>query len=476
MIKQHLQEVWQRLRGPLRYVRKTEALLESGDLEAAAALIRKARKRFGQFASVHVLFARIHMLLDRPEEVRQSLELVAENPRAKFDFVLEAAEIYQALGEDRRAIEILESLGKRFESWEGGLAYNRAGNIYYRLGQIGESLSQFVDAVSRGGRVSWASLNEVIDEATDDQVRACQEKMHLRLQESDRNAYFFKFLSLLDSRLGDREAMVEHIRTGARKRFRSCYPDVPWIDSNDPLRPSFLVMGAMKSGTTSLFEQLENHPLCLTAMDKELQFFQHKNLDETWYLEHFPRVSEFPGFVCGDASPGYYAFDVVDRVKKLLPEVKLIFIQRDPAKRAISHFRHNSRYGITEGGLEAVLWEVDELEQEMAEAPEKAEQLVLDICSGARVSNVFLAMGCYKLLLRRWRDAFPASQLLTLELEDFKVNPQMEMNRVFDFLGLEPVEVTMKKANEGGYITSDSETEMVAERLERFYETVSQIS
>ena len=45
----------------------------------------------------------------------------------------------------------------------------------------------------------------------------------------------------------------------------------------------------------------------------------------------------------GEASPGYYTFDIVDRVKQMLPETKIAFIRRNPVERAISHYFHNRR-------------------------------------------------------------------------------------------------------------------------------------
>lgn len=472
MIKTGFQKVLRAFYGPMKYVEETKTLLDAGDLESARQLANLGKARYGKWASINLIHARIHVALKKWPDVRDSLARIAENDLARFEFVVEAAEIYQTIKDDERAIELLTRLGDRTDGWRAGVAFNTIGHIYFRNDRPRDSIFAFCEAVSRGGRISWATLNQVLDVCDSQSISDCKQRMEERIVVEDRNAYFYKMLSLLESYLGNDELMLDRIQTAAAKRFKTTYPDVPWVDTNDPLPPTFLVMGAMKCGTTSLFEQIENHPLCLTAMDKELQFFQHKTLKNQWYLNHFPRVSEFPGFVSGDASPGYYAFDIVDRVKELCPDIRLLFIQRDPAKRAISHLRHNNRYGITNSGVRAILRNIDELEDELLRSPEKAEQVILEMCYGIRPDNSYLSMGCYEILLRRWRRAFPADQLMVIELDDYKANPQGTMNNVFEFIGLDPIEIQIKKLNEGHYIKTDPETLRVMERLEQFYSVV----
>jgi hypothetical protein len=221
---------------------------------------------------------------------------------------------------------------------------------------------------------------------------------------------------------------------------------------------------------------IAQHPQCLVSFDKEIQFFQFPHLSEQWYFEHFPRVSPDLGYVTGDASPGYYIFDIVDRVKRLLPDVKLVFVQRDPAQRAVSHIRHNARTGMLDYGPKKALAGIDQLEREIEAAPQNAEQIILDITFEKRKQNMFVAFGCYELLLRRWRRAFGAEQLLTLKLEDLSSRPQATMDRVFEFIGLERIPIEPIASNAGDYDALDPETREVLARLQRFYARVSELT
>ncbi len=475
MLMPQLNKVLRVFLGPEKYVNRVRELLDEGEFELARQWAVDAKSRYGNHSEVNLIHAKVHMALQQLDEVRDSLAKVPYGKKERFKQVLEVSEMYQSIGEDDLALEVLIDLRKRYSGWQLGHASSRIGHVHYRNRRPCESLFAFIDAVS-DGVFSWWMFMQVLDRCSRDELLAGKQQMEKLDVIEERNAFFYKALSLIESYLGNEEELLTKIQLAAKKRFTNVYPDIPWLESNDPLKPHFLIIGAMKSGTTSLFEQIENHPLFLAAMDKELQFFQYEKLSDPWYLNHFPRVSEFPGFISGDGSPGYYVHDVVDRVKSLCPDVRLIFIRRDPVARAISHLRHNNRQGIASIGIQGVLWQIDELERELLESPEDAEQMILDMCFGKRADNSYLSMGCYEILLRRWRRAFPPEQLMVIDLEDYVENPQGTMNCVFDFIGLEPIEAEIKKSNVGSYIKNDAETLEVVKRLEQFYCVVDSVA
>ncbi|QHQ36417.1 sulfotransferase family protein [Algicella marina] len=112
--------------------------------------------------------------------------------------------------------------------------------------------------------------------------------------------------------------------------------------------PDFIVIGAMKAGTTTLYELLRRHPEIGMSREKETDFFvENKGWRHgpDWYHRQFA-----PGFrVYGEASPNYTkaaAFPgVAARMAAVVPEVKLIFIARDPVARALSQYRHAALIG-----------------------------------------------------------------------------------------------------------------------------------
>ncbi len=445
----------------LNYVR--QALVQR-DLPTATARIDQARQKYPGRPDVNHLYATIHATQENWDQVRAGIEWIASCPDSSFDQLLDAAKLFSRIGEYDKAIELYRKLGIQSRSWNAGLTWNSIAQIHIQRSEHGQALHAFSECVCRDGPAPWVPIINVLQECGVESVARCRESM-LKQPEQDRRSFrFHKFMSLMEQRLVDagacdQQTVIQSQRTASKLSFEERYPDIQFDDNEPPLKPGFLIIGAMKCGTTSLFQMIEQHPRCLTSIDKEIQFFQFPHLNKQWYFEHFPRVSEDLGYVTGDASPGYYIFDIVDRVKELLPNIKLIFIQRDPARRAISHMRHNARFGMPDYGPDLAISGIDELEQEIESAPETAEQIVLDITYGKRKQNTFLALGCYELLIRRWKRAFGPDQLLSIELDDLSRRPQETMNRVFEFIGLESVPVVPVESNAGDYNEFDPRTE-----------------
>ena len=109
--------------------------------------------------------------------------------------------------------------------------------------------------------------------------------------------------------------------------------------------PDFLIIGAMKAGTTSLFTWLGGHPDVFVPQVKEPNFFSDEHnwaRGWSWYGDIFAAAA--PAKLVGEASVAYTAPDVAPvaahRIAAGLTKVKLVFIARDPADRLRSHYRH----------------------------------------------------------------------------------------------------------------------------------------
>ena len=125
--------------------------------------------------------------------------------------------------------------------------------------------------------------------------------------------------------------------------------------------PSFLIVGAAKAGTTTMFQLLRQHPDVYIPDIKECRFFSDigskkknpinglDNIDVTKDYESYCRL--FTGkedMICGDISPDYlfYYSESIINIKKYLPEnVKIIITLRDPVERAYSQYMHLRRQG-----------------------------------------------------------------------------------------------------------------------------------
>ncbi len=200
--------------------------------------------------------------------------------------------------------------------------------------------------------------------------------------------------------------------------------------------PDFLILGAQKAGTTSLYNYLLRHPRVAPAFTKEVHYFTlHRDEPEAWYRAHFPRVRalERRGAVTGEATP-YYLFEprAPRRVARVLPEVRFVVLLRDPVERAHSHYQHERARGREPLGFAAAL----EVEQQRLGA--EIERLASDpsYTSTAHQHQSYFSRGLYAEQLQRWRQHYSAERFLILQSETFFADPTASCQRVFEFLEL----------------------------------------
>src|SRR5439155_3447898 len=127
--------------------------------------------------------------------------------------------------------------------------------------------------------------------------------------------------------------------------------------------PDYLIIGAQRAGTTSLYLYLTQHPcVAPVVIGKGVHYFDVDFAKGPgWYRGHFPvaarrylsRVGRDRPLITGEGSP-YYLFHplVPERVAALLPEARLIALLRDPVERAYSHYQH-----FVERGIETLTFE-----------------------------------------------------------------------------------------------------------------------
>lgn len=190
----------------------------------------------------------------------------------------------------------------------------------------------------------------------------------------------------------------------------------------------FIIIGAQKAGTTSLFRYLQPHPEFYLLPEKEAPFFSNDSkyaLGWARYLqEHFADAPE--ARLWGKATPDYMADPrVPERMAALLPEIKLIALLREPVGRAYSHYLMSVRKGIED--------------RSFAEAV--ARQLEPDALEEARThptpTNSYVVRGEYVRILVPFFERYGAAQIrlfLTNELEEDAYNV---VRRIFEFLEVE---------------------------------------
>ena len=213
--------------------------------------------------------------------------------------------------------------------------------------------------------------------------------------------------------------------------------------------PDFLIIGAKKSGTTSLYRYLSNHPLILPASTKEIGFFdRYFQKGENWYRMNFPSFftklfskKEKHGikFLTGEATPTYiYHPHAPKRVLEINPNVKLIVILRNPIDRALSHYKMEFEAHKTES-----LSFEEAIEQEENRIENELEKMLKDenYHSENYYTYSYLRSGIYAEQLERWFKYFPREQFLIINADDLYSKPEVIYKKMLDFLKLTKFEL-----------------------------------
>lgn len=215
-------------------------------------------------------------------------------------------------------------------------------------------------------------------------------------------------------------------------------PRHAWPGDTRRLRPAFIVIGAHKCGTTSLFKYLGEHRRVRKPVTKEIHFFdRHYAEGGAWYEAQFPRPGLLgrAAFITGEATPAYLYHPLAPaRMRAMLPEVKLIAILREPAARAMSHWRVARRKGWDDAPTLSEALDREAERMAAHEARLAADPFYVD---DGYFRHAYLARGRYAEQLERWLSHFPREQLLVLRSEDMFARPRQTWERACAFVGLD---------------------------------------
>ncbi|QDS96074.1 Sulfotransferase domain protein [Roseimaritima multifibrata] len=176
-------------------------------------------------------------------------------------------------------------------------------------------------------------------------------------------------------------------------------------------KPDFIVVGAAKAGTTTLFDYLRRDSRVFLPDRKELFFFSKDSVYEKgigWYCDQFAtaRASQ----LCGEITPSYTVWprysEALPRIKRHLPRARLIYIMRNPVDRAWSHYRM----------VNGTSWP-------LGDRPPDDEG--------------FAQPSEYMTQIRRILEFFDRAQLLPLLFDDLVRDPQSCCSEIQRFIGLE---------------------------------------
>lgn len=233
--------------------------------------------------------------------------------------------------------------------------------------------------------------------------------------------------------------------------------------------PDFIIIGAEKCGTTSLYDYLIKHPSIISSNTKEVHYFDTNYSGLWWYRSHFPTIFQKillkifeKKVVTGEATP-YYMFHplVPQRIFQDLPNVKLIVIIRDPVERSYSQYQDNLRKNQEELSFE------DAIQNENNRLKGEKEKIIKNpkYNSTAYWAYSYLAKGRYAEQFKKWFSLFPREQFLILYTSKLQTEPQQVLNEVFAFLGISNQKIIVdEKKNVGKYDQMKPETRKILEK------------
>jgi hypothetical protein len=197
---------------------------------------------------------------------------------------------------------------------------------------------------------------------------------------------------------------------GAQKTLSRAHPRG---GTRDLALPNLIVIGAQKCGTSGLHYYLSLHPEVSMSTPKELNFFiAERNYPRglEWYSRHFDPTARCRG----ESSPNYTAYPqhlgVPERIAEVVPDVRLVYIVRDPVERITAHFVHNFAKRREKGDLQATLM---------------------------HPNTSYVTRSKYFMQLQRFLAHFDEEQILVLDQRDLRDDRMPTLERLFAFAGVD---------------------------------------
>ncbi len=204
------------------------------------------------------------------------------------------------------------------------------------------------------------------------------------------------------------------------------------------LLPNLLIIGAAKAGTSALHVYLNEHPQIFMTKPKEPRFFLVWENQEQMRVHEKENRPVFNAYntlekytalfaegkyhpIRGESSPQYLSYlHCAAKISKLIPNVKIIAVLRNPVDRAFSNYVMYKNWRVEKKNFE------EAIEEEL---------------KNGRLSCIqdlrYLSLGKYVEQLKPYLSLFPANQLKICLYDDFKTSPENFLKDIFDFLGVD---------------------------------------
>jgi len=350
----------------------------------------------------------------------------------------------------------------------------------------------------------YSVMNEMIDSDSNNDTSLSFRNKNIDAQQNNKN-----ITGIADI---NKNKSARSLNTSQRQRWdRNYQPNTTSFEKKGIIRetfrdkklePGFIIIGAQKSGTTSLFTYLKKHDQMMPLQtmpftqeatgikkktlrpavgDKEIRFFgTPRCCDIDKYMAYFPGISDVlkhrprPA-ITGEASPNYLFTSAKSskQIKELFPDIKLIFMLRNPADRAFSHYHHslitgkkwsNSKSSSTNANDDNLLLTFEEfidiesgiLNECLSQYPDILVSNNADLhstfmgCNHNKTLEItktraqgkilwdlqLMTRGLYTSQILPFIEKFPRENILFIKSEDFYDDAEYTMKRVTNFLGM----------------------------------------
>ena len=203
----------------------------------------------------------------------------------------------------------------------------------------------------------------------------------------------------------------------------------------------FIVVGAQKSGTTTIASWLQNNNDVFIPNEKELPFFLKDDLNKkgvkSFIEEYFYQAKKHQ--LIGTSTPQYMMYDYsFKEIKKIMPDIKLIAVLRDPVDRLLSHYDMAKRFGLENRNINLII--NDQLNN---------IEYYRSLKFGNGIEN-YIVSGEYHRIIEVMKKSFSEDQILLLKFSEIKSNPLKVNLKICNFLNVKSSDIKKTHSMQGG--------------------------
>ena len=194
------------------------------------------------------------------------------------------------------------------------------------------------------------------------------------------------------------------------------------------MKVDFFIVGAAKSGTTSLYNYLFKHPeVCMSSI-KEPNFFSNKLLNEQKMYYKDVKIDSIEKYhnlfdkhtnnkICGEASVSYLFYEkIAKQIKKYNKNAKIIIMLRNPIERAFSHYLMDLRLGFVNESFDSIIYRNSKNKNQCLHYQQ------------------YIKVGNYSSQVLKYLDSFGKDNILIINYDDFVKSPSLEFKKTCKFL------------------------------------------